>query len=504
MSRKIILETKGIAKHFGDQVALRDINFSVAAGETKALLGENGAGKSTLVKVITGVYVPDAGQVMVHGVTLPRFSPRAAMNAGIAVVHQDLSLVPQLSVAANVFLGDEMTSRKLMDQRTMNQRVQKLIDQYNLPLVATDEVGQLNYGHRQMVEILKALRRRADLFIFDEPTASLSASEAGVLFKIIADLKANGKGVIYITHRMDEVFLVSDMVTILRDGSVVTELETKAATLDALIELMMGTPTQDLGPGSTNFSTSLNAKLDPLLQMVNVGVGRLHDLTWSLYPGEILGIAGILGSGRTTIAQSLFGLRSINFGEIILDGKNYTPRNPRDAIRQGIALVPEQRREQGIFGDFSIAENIAIASWGDWSTKLGNGLSWVNDRLAKSVAQRFSEEFKMRCAGIAQEVGQLSGGTQQKVILSRWLARDPRILIMDDPTAGVDIATKREIWELMRHLSAKGTAVIFISSDLTELASVANRVLVLRDGGIVRECTGLLQESDIRRSMLSA
>ena len=503
MDRNVLLEMRGITKKFGESNVLNGVDFALLSGEVHALLGENGAGKSTLMKILSGVYSLDAGEVRVNDVPRKRFSPAEAMQEGISIVYQDLSLVPELTVADNLFLGIEPRSWGMLRKERIHRAAQGMITEYGFPLKPQMKVGDLSYAQQQMVEILKALSKKAQILVLDEPTASLTVEEEETLFSIINDLRAHGKGIIYISHRMDEVLRVADRITVLRDGINQGTIEKDRATLDLLIQLITGTETTS---GSRIAKHHRSTSGIPALEVRELSTsGKLRQATFTIYEGEILGVAGLVGSGRTTLARALFGLERIIGGHIRFKGESYKPQSPAQAIDAGVALIPEQRREQGLFGELSIENNITMTVL-DRFSYLGNlkGLAFVNKRNMLRYSEEKVADLKIACRNVFQKAGELSGGTQQKVILSRWLSKDPKLLIMDDPTAGVDITTKQEIWTIMDNIAQKGTSILFISSDLKELVQVSHRIVVMADGAIIREIDTQIDEISVRRAMQHA
>ena len=472
-----LLELSGIVKSFGPIKVLKEIGFDVRAGEVHALLGENGAGKSTLVKIIAGVIPADEGEVRLDGKQVRFASPREAAAAGIATVYQELLLFPDLTVAENIYLGHAPKTRwGTLDWPAMRAGARALLDSLDSPDLDIDAlVGKLSVANRQRVEIAKALSHDAKLVIMDEPTAALADADAHRLMDIVRRLRDRGVGIIYVSHRLPEIFALADRVTVLRDGAYIGTRPIAEVTEGDLVSMMVGRaidhlfPKTEAAPGAT------------VLEVANLGYRDVvKDISFSLRAGEILGIAGLIGSGRTELALTIFGITPATAGEIRIDGKPVTIKSPDDARRLGIAYVPEDRGLQGLIRPQTIRENVSLAI----IDRLAKAL--VVDRgkeaaLAKDAIQRFG----IRTRGPEQRVRQLSGGNQQKVVLAKWIAAEPRVLIMDEPTRGIDVGAKAEIHALMSRLAAQGLAVLMISSELPEVLGMSDRVLVMRGGRLV-------------------
>jgi ribose transport system ATP-binding protein len=473
-----LLEMHCISKRFGEATVLNQVDFTLHNDEVHALLGENGAGKSTLIKILSGIYAPDSGDIFVKGQRRTIHTPKDAKLSGIATVHQDLSLVPQLTVAQNLVLGREPAHHGLLLRKKANESACAAIEEYRFALDPNSAVGSLRYAQQQLVEILRALTQSAEILVFDEPTTSLTLQEEEHLFEIILGLKRRGKGIIYISHRMEEITRLADRVTVLRDGQNVGTISRDEMTLTHLIEMVSGNvrsePLVRVSPGNGG---------DPVLRMNHVSTHKLNDISFSLNQGDVVGIAGLVGSGRTSLARVLFGLDKVGSGTIQLVNHPYAPTSPQQAIDAGVALIPEQRRAEGLFSDQTIADNISVASLPQLRTRIG----LVNRSKVMHLAKQSIQRFSIKSQGIDQVVGQLSGGTQQKVVIARWVSRNPKLLIMDDPTAGVDIGTKQEIWSLMHQLAKEGTAILFISSDLNELLQACRRIVILRQGELIQD-----------------
>ena len=478
-----ILRMSHISKSFLGVQALSNVQLELRRGEIHALMGENGAGKSTLMKILAGVYHPDSGTIEIDGHPVTIDTPGKAKALGISIIHQELQLAPNLSVAENIFLGREPRfAGSWLDRRTMNRATQQLLDQVGATFPPTTLVSTLSLAQQQLVEIAKALSEHARMLVMDEPSASLSEREAQKLFEIIRFLRNQGNAIIYISHRMSEVYELADRVTVLRDGQYVGTLVGDAINADELIRRMVGRSLQDLythdvTPGG-NGTVVLEAK--NLL-----GRQGSNPVSLSLRRGEIVGLAGLIGAGRTELARLLFGVDHSRSGEIIMNGRSITINHPIDAIRAGIGFVPESRKEQGLFLQMAIQENITINAMPRLSVA---GL--LNRPRLRSVAQKQVESLNIRLASLDQSVINLSGGNQQKVVLARWLTLNPDVLLLDEPTRGVDVGAKAEIYRIMSQLAQAGVAILMISSELTEILGMSDRILVMHEGDIVAELPG--------------
>jgi rhamnose transport system ATP-binding protein len=474
-----VLALEGVSKSFPGVRALSDISFDVRAGEVHALLGENGAGKSTLIKIMSGVHRADSGTMTLDGRPVSLASPQEAQAAGIATIYQELLLFPELTVAENIFMGHQPRTRlKAIDWGAMRARARELLgslDIHDLDVAAP--VGMLSVGNRQRVEIAKALSQNARVLIMDEPTAALTGHDVERLFRIVRLLRQRGVGIVYISHRLEEIFLLADRVTVLRDGEFVATKLVAETDHDDLIHMMVGRRIEALFP-------KVPARIgDVVLELEDV-VRRpmTRGVSLKLRAGEILGIAGLVGSGRSELAEVIFGMTPLEEGVIRVAGEPVRIDSPRDAVRLGIAYVPEDRGRQGLIRPMAIDENVSLASLG----RVSHG-AFIDRRAEDDLAQDSMKRFHIRASGIDQIVGKLSGGNQQKVGLSKWLATEPRILIMDEPTRGIDVGAKAEIHRLMGEFAQKGMAILMISSELPEVMGMSDRILVMRSGRIVAE-----------------
>jgi ribose transport system ATP-binding protein len=475
-----LLRMTGIAKAFSGVTVLDDVDFELRAGETHGLLGGNGAGKSTLMKILEGVYALDRGTVEVDGAPVELGSPQAARRHGVAMIFQEFSLVPTLTVAQNIYLTREARTRAgLLDDRALEREAGELLAELGVDIDPRAEVRRLSAAGMQLVEIAKALSQDTRILIMDEPTASLAASEVEALFRIIDRLKRRGIAIVYITHRLEEVMAVADRVTVLRDGRVVGTRPTSELDVEALIEFIVGgSAEQVLEPAEH----AVDRSGTPLLALRNVSTATgLRDVDLELYAGEILGLAGLMGSGRSELARAVFGIDPLTAGEIRLRGGRVRIRRAADAIEHGIVLVPEDRRTQGLVLGHSVERNLTLALL----RRLSRG-GLLADAEGAGIAERYVARLGIRTPSLGTPVRRLSGGNQQKVVLAKWLATEPDVLILDEPTVGVDIATRTEIAGLVRSLADQGKAVLVISSELAEILALADRILVVRDGAIDR------------------
>ena len=476
----LVLQAEALTKSFGVVKALQQVDLDVRPGSLHAVVGHNGAGKSTLMNLLSGVYPPDSGQIRISGRPVRFTSPRDAMNQGVSMVHQELSIIPDLDVAENMFLGREpLNGVGMIRRQELYDSTEKLLAELNLDASSHTRCSSLSVGARQMIEIAQAISREAKLLILDEPTSALSEAEQERLFSFIARLKARSIGILYISHKLDEIQALSDTVTVLRDGKRVTTLPINELDHARMVELMVGhSITKGAAPAAPQSEITLE------VSNLTSRAANIHDVSFAARRGEIIGLAGMLGSGRTELCELLFGIRHSDQGEIRILDKAIQLRTPLDAMDVGIALVPEDRRNQGIFAGLPIWKNISLASFQD---AFRAALGFVHEKQSKLAALDEVDRFKIRTPSINQEIQLLSGGNQQKVILARWLLRRPQILLLDDPTAGVDVGAKDEIHSFIRQLAEDGLTVIMISSEFSELLDTCHRILVVRSGRIVSE-----------------
>ena len=486
-----LLQMRGITKRFPGVTALADVSLSLRPGEVLALMGENGAGKSTLMKILGGAQLPDEGEILIDGQRVVLDDVGEAKRRGIALIHQELMLAPNLDIAANIFLGNESAPRAPslfapLRRRAFNRRAQALLARTGLALPPTTPVSTLTAGTMQMVEVAKALSLDARIIIMDEPTSSLTAGESAHLFAIIGQLKADGIGIIYISHRMEEVLALADRITVLRDGRYVGELARAEATTDAIVAMMVGRelkgqyfPTKGPAPSpvGVGVAAAVPSPPAPVLTVDSLRVpGTRAGVSFSARPGEILGFAGLVGSGRTELMETIFGVRPAEAGTMTLAGRPFAPRSPRDAIAGGVYLAPEDRKRHGLVLPMSVAENTSLPSVGAY-----NRWGWLDRATERRVAAAEVARLRTKTPSIRQKVVNLSGGNQQKVVLGKWLAMSPKVLILDEPTRGIDVGAKAEIYRHMATLAAQGIAIIMVSSDMEEIIGMSDRVVVMHE-----------------------
>lgn len=480
-----LLETQNLSKSFGSIKALSDVDFNLYAGEVHAVLGENGAGKSTLIKLITGVYRKDSGSILLDGKPIEAHSPHEAQALGISTVYQEINLIPMLSVAENLFLGRQPMRWGMIDTRAINRRAKALLQSYNLNIDVTRTLSSYSVAVQQIIAIARGVDMSAKVLILDEPTSSLDASEVQTLYSVIRSLKARGIAILLITHFLDQVYEISDRITVLRNGQKVGEALTANLPRRQLIGLMLG---RELAEAETHSGakTALASEADTFLEVRNLGRrGMLQPLDLSIAKGEIVGLAGLLGSGRTETAKLIFGIDPHDSGEIRLNGENIALNSPRQAVAHGFALCPEDRKVEGIIPTLSVRENIVLAL----QAKQG----WFNSlsrRRQEEIAQEMITALRIVTSDSSKPVGELSGGNQQKVILARWLASNPDFLILDEPTRGIDVGAHAEIIQIIKRLCANGMTLLVISSELAEIVEYSHRVVVLRDKRKLTELTG--------------
>lgn len=476
-----LIQMEGIMKEFPGVLALNNCRFDLRAGEVHALMGENGAGKSTLMKILTGVYQKDAGTIEFKGQPVELSIPKAAQDAGISMIHQELNLAPDLTVAQNIFIGRE-PRRKLrlfLDDRALHRQVKELFERMGLDMDPSIKVSELTVAKQQMVEIAKALSYNADVLVMDEPTAALSETEIEDLFRIIRQLRESGVGIVYISHRMDEIKRITDRITVMRDGQYIDTVSTAEVTTQDIISKMVGRQIYE-----TSKPERTAGERETVLEVIGLNQGRnLKDINLTLKKGEILGIAGLVGAGRTELARAIFGADRIQSGEIRVHGRKVTIKGPHDAVRQGIGYLSEDRKRYGCVVDLDVKSNVAIASYGSFLRPGG----WMNTARIREQAEDMVSRLKVKTPHVDQEVKFLSGGNQQKVVIGKWLTRDCDILIFDEPTRGIDVGAKSEIYRLLNDLAAQGKSIIMISSELPEILRMSHRILVMCEGRITGE-----------------
>ena len=470
----VILTMKGIDKSFPGVHALDHVDLEVRKGEVHALMGENGAGKSTLMKVLTGIYHKDAGTITYEGKEVEFTNPREAQDAGIVIVHQELNMMGHLTVAQNIFIGREYMNGKLIDDKKMNEEAKKLFDQLGINIDPKETMSRLTVGKQQMCEIAKAISHDAKVIIFDEPSAALTEAEIEELFKIIRDLREKQMGIVYISHRMDEIKVITDRVTVMRDGGYVGTLITKDSTKDDIINMMVGRVIYE--DPKTESQVAPDAPV--VLKVEHLNAGRMvKDVSFELHKGEILGFSGLMGAGRTETARALFGADPKDSGDIYVNGQKVDIKTPQDAVKCGIGYLSEDRKRFGIVVDKTVAENSTMATMENFMKGI-----FIDKKKEKDVAQEYVEALKTKTPSVDQLVVNLSGGNQQKVVIAKWLVRNCDILIFDEPTRGIDVGAKSEIYHLMNELVAEGKSIIMISSEMTEILRMSDRIVVMCEG----------------------
>ena len=474
----IIVSMHDICKSFPGVKALDHVDFELRSGEVMALLGENGAGKSTLMKVLSGVYTRDSGDMEIQGKAYGNLTPKQAQAAGVAIIHQELNMCRHLTVAENMFLGREKVRGVVLNQREMEAEAAEVLGRLKIDISPRTVVGDLPISKQQMVEIAKALSMDARILIMDEPTSALTAREIEDLFRIIRDLRASDHGIVYISHRLEELQHIVDRVTIMRDGQYITTMNFADTTIDQIITYMVGREIKEKFPRVTC------EKGKKVFEVKNLNAGRMvRNVSFSLYEGEIVGFAGLMGAGRTETTRAIFGIDPKQSGQIFLDGREIAIHSPMDAIRQGVVLAPEDRKKDGLCTKLSIRHNIALPNL----DLLCNRLGVVSHSKENAMCDRAVKNLQIKTPSVDVDAANLSGGNQQKVVVAKWLARNSRVVIFDEPTRGIDVAAKVEIYHLMNQLKQQGIAVMFVSSELPEVLGIADRVIVMCDGQITGE-----------------
>lgn len=475
-----MIEMKGISKSFSGNQVLKDVDFSLEQGEIHALMGENGAGKSTMMKILTGIYTRDSGTVSIKGEEVNFKSPKQAEKAGIAVIHQELNILPDLSITDNLFLGKEETLGKsgILKTKEMNEKAKKILSELGLNVNPNMPASSLSVGQQQIIEIAKALSANAEVIIMDEPTAALTDKEISTLFTTIRELQnARNVSFIYISHRMEEIFSLCDRITVLRDGEYVATKTIADTSFEEIVQLMVGRELGERFPKRSAKIGDVRLAVDGLTRK-----GYFQDVSFELRSGEVLAIAGLMGAGRTEVAQSLFGYTKIDGGTIELDGKKVRINNPRTAKRLGIGYVTEDRKSEGLVLDFSVEENISLTNYASISK---SGI--VSAKQERSLYDEMVRKIGIRTSGPKQKVKSLSGGNQQKVVIAKWLGIQPELLILDEPTRGVDVGAKKEIYSIINELAERGVAILMISSELPEVIGMADRVVVMHEGRVAAD-----------------
>ena len=474
----IVLKMENITKTFPGVIALEDVSIKLYKGEVLGILGENGAGKSTLIKILAGNYIKDSGSIFVNGEKFEIKNPSEAMASGIRVIYQELNTLNNLTVAENIFIGEQLVKGpfKIVDWKAMTRKAAEILESLNVSLDPNSVIGDLSISEKQIVEIAKAISKDAKILVMDEPTAALSEEETQSLFKIIATLKLRGVSIIYISHRLKEIFQITDRVVVLRDGKKVQSIKTKDTSANELVALMVGRDIKEMYPKR---EVPIG---DTVMEVKNLYAEGFTDISFTLKKGEILGIFGLLGSGRTSLVKALFGANKVKSGEIIVNGEKINIKSPRIARDEKMGLVPLDRKIEGLALHMGVKENITLANIDD----LGKGFL-LKRNIENVKARKWIEEMGIKTPTIDQEVNSLSGGNQQKVVLAKWLESGSKIIILNEPTRGIDVGAKIEIYKLMQNLCEKGSAIIMISSELPEILSIADRIMVMSKGKITAQ-----------------
>ena len=469
------VEMRGIDKAFGTNQVLKNAGFILEDGEIHALMGENGAGKSTLMKILTGVYTKDAGTVLVDGQEVTYKSPQEAEKAGIVFIYQEMNSLFDLTVEENLFMGKEITKGfGICDKKAMRAKAREVMEKMGVNIDVGAVMSDLSVGQQQMVEICKALMADAKVLIMDEPTAALTQSETEVLFQVINSLREKGVSIVYISHRMEEIFELCDRITILRDGEYVGTEFIKDITMEDIVQMMIG---REIGERYPKRDCKIGEEVFRVEGLSHEKYFK--DINFNVRAGEVLGVSGLMGAGRTEIMQAIFGNMPVTGGKIFIEGKEVAIKNPRQAIDAGIGFITEDRKTEGLLLEKSIAENIEVCNLGKVSSR-----GVLNAKKRGEIVKRGIEEFRIRCFGPDHECNNLSGGNQQKVVLAKWIYTDPKILILDEPTRGVDIGAKKEIYSVINDMAAKGVAVIMVSSELPEVLGMSDRIMVVHEGHV--------------------
>ena len=476
-----ILRVDNLSKSFFGIKALDNVHFDLKKGEVHALMGENGAGKSTFMKILIGLLKADSGTISFNSEQIENMDVHSIIKKGISMIHQEILMVPELTVAQNIFLGREIKRSYLLDEQAINQQAESLLQAMGLNIKVRTKTKHLSIAELQLIEIAKAVSNNARVIIMDEPSSALSENEVEILFKIIEDLKSKGVAIIYISHKMEEIYQIADRITVLRDGKFIATKPAAELDKSSLISLMVGREIEEL------FSANSIAQPEVVLKVKNLHKkGKFSDINFEVHAGEVLGIAGLMGAGRTEIARAIFGLDSFDSGEIILKGKKLKIRTPKDAIREGIGYVSEDRKSLGFIPELSVKQNISLSCILNYS-KAG----FIDEKKEEKASSKIAQQLNIKASGLRQKVMNLSGGNQQKVVIAKVLMASPFLIILDEPTRGIDIGSKHEIYQLIRQLTDSGIAVIMISSELPEILGMSNRILILSKG---KQKTILTQE----------
>jgi ribose transport system ATP-binding protein len=485
-----VIEMKGISKSFSGNIVLDHVDFQLLPGEVHALMGENGAGKSTLIKILTGIYERNEGKVFSKGKEVHFKNPKEAEHSGIAVIHQELNIIPDLTVYENMFLGKELTVGRfgITKDKEMKRKTKEYLNRLGIDIDPTIEAGQLSVGQQQMIEIARAVAANTEVLIMDEPTAALTDREIEALFKVISALKEQGVGIVYVSHRMEEIFQICDRISVLRDGQFIDVKEVAKTDFDEIVKLMVG---RQLGERFPERDTKIGQERFRVENLTHKG--SFDDISFSVHQGEVIGVAGLMGAGRTEIMQAIFGYRALDGGKMFIDGKEVTIKTPYDAIRAGIGFVTEDRKSQGLILELSVRENFSITNLDKISNK-----SIISSKDEISMVDEMIEKLHVKTSGRELSVKSLSGGNQQKIVIGKWLGINPKILILDEPTRGVDVGAKKEIYQLINDLTKQGVSIIMVSSELPEILGMSDRILVIHEGKL----SAVLNKSDASQEII--
>ncbi|WP_066055971.1 sugar ABC transporter ATP-binding protein [Robertmurraya korlensis] len=494
MTQQPLVQMRGISKAFSGNRVLENVEFEILPGEVHALMGENGAGKSTLMKILTGIYERDAGTVFVRGKEVHFKNTKEAEYTGIAVIHQELNIIPYLSVTENMFLGKELTIGKtgIIKYKEMKTKTREYLHRLGIDIDPDVETGTLSVGQQQMIEIARAVAANTEVLIMDEPTAALTDREIHALFQVINSLREQGVGIVYISHRMDEIFEICDRISVLRDGQFIGTKAIPETNFDEIVKMMVG---RQLGERFPERVTELGPTR---LQVENVtSKGSFEDISFTVKQGEILGVAGLMGAGRTEIMEAIFGYRSISSGKVLIDGKETNIKSPYEAIQHGIGFITEDRKNEGLVLGLSVRENFTLTNFASVSNK-----GVISAKKEEDFVEDLIQKLHVKTASQHLSVKSLSGGNQQKIVIGKWLGIKPKILILDEPTRGVDVGAKKEIYQLMNELTKQGVAIIMVSSELPEILGMSDRILVIHEGRV--SATLLRNEADQEKIMQAA
>lgn len=473
MENELLLEMNGVDKHFPGVHALKSVHFDLRNGEVHALLGENGAGKSTLIKVLGGIYQKDAGTIKIDGKEVVINSVKTAQAVGVSIIHQEIVLVPDMTIAENLFLGKELGNNIKVNSQEMNRQTQRLLDDFGMRVRANEKIRNLTIAQQQMVEIIRATSNNSKIIVMDEPTSSLSDREVEALYDIIRKLKKRKCGIIYISHKMKEIEEIADRVSVFRDGEYITTKNVKETDLDTLVTLMVGRRIENY------YTRDYVVSNEPVLEVKNLHNDKVHDVSFTLMKGEILGFSGLVGAGRSETMRAIFGRDKLTSGEIFLDGEHVRISNTQKAIALGIGFVPESRKEEGIFPRMTLRFNLTIKVLKEFICGL-----FVDSKKELEIVNKYMRRMSVKASSSLQQIVDLSGGNQQKVVLASWLATNPKVLILDEPTRGIDVGSKAEIYSIMNSLTQQGVSIIMISSELPEIINMSDRVVVMREGKV--------------------